>query len=292
MRRITVAIPLFLALSWTWLLPAEEAKTAKNTGSFEVEAIKDLAYYDAADADPVKHKLDLYLPKGKKDFPVIFFVHGGGWMSGDKKYLFDVYGKVGQNFARHGIGTVVTNYRLTPQVQHPAHIQDVAKAFAWTRKNIAKHGGRPDQIFIAGHSAGGHLVALLATDPQYLEAEKCSFKDIKGAMPLSGVYNLPPGKLFENVFTSDSKTREQAMPLTHVKGQHPPFLIIHAESDFPFCDRMSKEFCDKLTRCKCEACVAEIKKRDHLSIIARAANDDDPAVQLMLDFVSKHTATK
>jgi acetyl esterase/lipase len=186
----------------------------------------------------------------------------------------------------------VTNYRLTPKVQHPGHIQDVAKAFAWTRKHIAKHGGRPDQIFVSGHSAGGHLVALLATDPQYLEAEKCSLKDIKGAIPLSGVYNLPPGRLFDNVFTAATEKRTQAMPLTHVKGSHPPFLIIYAESDFPFCDRMSKEFCESLTKCKCEACVEEIKKRDHLSIIAHVANADDPAVKLMTDFLKKHTAAR
>lgn len=289
MHRLTVVIPVFLVLSWSWFLPAEETKASKHAANFEVEAVKDIAYYDGPDADPVKHKLDLYLPKGKKEYPVLFFVHGGGWTSGDKKYLFDVYGKIGQNFARHGIGTVVTNYRLTPKVQHPGHIQDVAKAFAWTKSNIARRGGRADQIFVCGHSAGGHLVALLATDPKYLEAEKCSLKDIRGAIPMSGVYNLPPGKLFDNVFTADSDKRSDAMPLSHVKGQHPPFLIIYGDSDYPFCDRASRDFCDQLKKCKCDACVEEIKQRNHFTLIGKVADNDDPATELILDFVSKHT---
>jgi len=282
-------VPLVLALASPAASGFEE--TAVRT-SYEVEVLKDISYYEGPDADPVKHKLDLYLPKGKQAFPVLLFVHGGAWMSGDKNYFFDVYGKVGKNFARQGIGTVVTNYRLTPKVQHPGHIQDVARAFAWTKRNISRHGGDPSQLFVCGHSAGGHLAALLATDPRYLEAVQCSLKDIRGAIPLSGVYNLPPGKLFDNVFTADAETRKQAMPLTHVKGGHPPFLILYAESDFPLCDRMSEEFCTALKKCSCEARVERIKERDHLSIIAHVGNAGDPAVDLMVKFIHGKSSAK
>src|SRR5205823_5671892 len=101
----------------------------------------------------------------------VFFVHGGAWRNGDKSGILGVYSALGRFLVRHGLGAVIINYRLSPAVRHPAHVQDVAKAFAWTHKNIARYGGRPDQIFLCGHSAGGHLVALLATDPTYLKAE-------------------------------------------------------------------------------------------------------------------------
>ena len=74
-------------------------------------------------------KLDLYLPKGHKDFPVLIFVHGGTWKSGSK----DLYGGLGKLYARNGIGTVIINYRLSPKVKHPAHI---------ALDHIAKHIGR------------------------------------------------------------------------------------------------------------------------------------------------------
>src|SRR5437762_3125531 len=86
--------------------------------TFEVEVVADLDYYAGADADKIKHKLDLFLPKGHKDFPVLFFVHGGAWRHGDKSFL-GFYSSLGKFYARHGIGTVVTNYRLSPKVMHP-----------------------------------------------------------------------------------------------------------------------------------------------------------------------------
>src|SRR5206468_3096567 len=114
-----------------------------------------------------KHRLDLYLPEGKSDAPVLFFVHGGGWTVGDKN-LFGIAARLGKTLARRGIGLVSINYRLSPKVKHPEHIRDVARAFAWTHQNIGTYGGCKEEIFLCGHSAGGHLVALLSTDTQYL----------------------------------------------------------------------------------------------------------------------------
>src|SRR5438132_7046995 len=160
--RTASCLVLVLLIGPAWC--AEDIKPIKSGGHFEVEVVKDLAYDTSKDADSNKHKLDLYLPKGQKDFPVLFFIHGGAWTSGDRR----LYGALGHTFAKNGIGTVIISYRLTPQVQHPGHIEDVARAFAWTHQNIAKHGGRADQIFVSGHSAGGHLAALLVTNEKYL----------------------------------------------------------------------------------------------------------------------------
>src|SRR5262245_46315612 len=87
--------------------PTEAAP--KSDGFYEVEVTKDQAYRDDKEAHPVKHKLDLYLPKGVKDYPVMMFVHGGAWASGRK----ELYGTLGALFARNGIGTAVINYRLS-----------------------------------------------------------------------------------------------------------------------------------------------------------------------------------
>ena len=166
-------LPLLVVLVTAPARGDEPEKSTADEKRFEVDTVKDVAYNDAPDADADKQTLDLYLPKGQKDFPVLFFVHGGTWKSGDRKQ----YPRLGEAFASRGLGTVVINYRLSPKVQHPAHIQDVAKAFAWTCANIGKYGGDADQIFCMGHSAGGHLVSLLATDESYLKAEKRSFAE-------------------------------------------------------------------------------------------------------------------
>src|SRR5262245_25453910 len=142
-----------VAISVLWLLasagPAfaegKPAGAATTATAFEVEKIGDVPYYEGAGADKVKNKLDLYLPKGKNEFPVLFFVHGGAWSYGDKNSIFGLYQRFATFWARQGVGTVVTNYRLSPGVKHPEHIKDVARAFAWTARNIGKYHGRTDQ---------------------------------------------------------------------------------------------------------------------------------------------------
>jgi acetyl esterase/lipase len=111
-------------------------------------------------------------------------------MIGDNRYC-GLYSSVGEFLASQGIVAVLPDYRLAPGSKHPDHVQDVARAFAWTRDHIADYGGRPDQIVLFGHSAGGHLVSLLTTDEQYLRAEGQRAADIKGVVAVSGVYRIP-----------------------------------------------------------------------------------------------------
>jgi acetyl esterase/lipase len=288
MRRVTGLLALLLGLALCSAACADDSPqpAVRTGGNFEVEVVKDLAYYEGADADPVKHKLDLYLPKDQKDFPVLFFIHGGGWKSGDKS----LYGALGRLFAKNGLGTVVISYRLSPKVQHPAHIQDVAKAFAWVHENIGKYGGKADEIFVSGHSAGGHLAALLATNESYLKAEKLSLTNIKGVIALSGVYTIVPN-LFK-AFPDDEQEAKNASPLEQVKEGDPPFLILYADKDFLTCDRMSEKLCTALKGCKCEATLLEIKERTHMTIILRMAGEGDPTTQAILDFVARHSGLK
>src|SRR5438552_3649939 len=116
-------------------------------GACEVERILGVSYCDGARSDKLRHKLDLFLPKGKKDYPVVVLVHGGAWIVGDNRCC-GLYSSVGEYLASQGIGVVMPNYRLSPHVKHPEHIQDVARAFAWTKQNIAEHGGRTDQLIL------------------------------------------------------------------------------------------------------------------------------------------------
>jgi acetyl esterase/lipase len=258
-------------------------------GPFEVKTVKDVTYCEGKDEDKAKHKLDLYLPKDQKDFPVLFFVHGGAWVFGDRW----MYGTVGKTFAKNGVGFVAISYRLSPGVQHPAHAEDVAAAFAWTHKNIAGHGGRADRIFVCGHSAGGHLCSLLTLDERYLKAHKLSAKDIRGAAPLSGVYTISEtGQMFEKVFGTDAEVRKQASPLTHVGGKHPPFLIGYAEKDYPSLDVGAERLGKKLKECGCEMELVRVKDRDHVTLMSSMAKDTDPMTQAVLRFIAKHSELK
>jgi acetyl esterase/lipase len=279
MRKLVAALFGLLALCSASPLRAD------GPSGDPVRVVRGLRYYEGLDADPRSHQLDLYLPKGRTDFPVLFFLHGGGWTVGDKDH-FGIYTKLGRCLARNGIGMVSANYRLSPSVRHPGHIKDVARAFAWTQKNIAGYGGRPDELFVGGHSAGGHLAALLATDKRYLDEVGLSQRDIRGAIPLSGLFDVPPDALLNAVFGNGQEARKAASPTTYVSAAAPPFLIIYAEHDLRACDRGGAEaFCRALREKGRLATTLEVKRRNHISVLWKATDPEDPVAQAMVRFI-------
>src|ERR1043165_7914575 len=118
-----VVLALFLST------PLHDVVLADAPGGAGVDVRTNLTYYSGEGADKYRHRLDLYLPKGKRDVPMMMFVHGGGFTVGIK----DQYAFVGQVLAANGIATAVISYRLSPKTSYPGHVQDVARAFAWLR---------------------------------------------------------------------------------------------------------------------------------------------------------------
>ncbi len=244
----------------------------------------DIAYRTGKGADPLHHRLDVYVPVGKKDFPVVLFVHGGSWRSGNK----NLYAVLGRSLAADGLGCVICNYRLTPKALHPAHIEDVAKAFAWTSANIGKYGGRKDQLFLCGHSAGGQLVSLLATDPQYLKAEGLTPSAICAVCSISGVYRIDPtDTVFAAPFGKDPEVCKAASPITHAAGKHPPFMIAYAENELQQLDEMAVDMIAALKSGGTSVEVMTCKHRNHISIITRFASHTDPLNKAFRTFVQK-----
>jgi acetyl esterase/lipase len=274
------AVVLTLLLG-SQLLADEAPKT------YEVMALKDINY-NGEGADPVYHKLDLYVPKDCKDFPVLFFIHGGAWTVGSKNDL-GIYENMGKAFAKQGIGMVSINYRLSPKVKHPAHIEDTAAAFAWVVSNIGKYGGSKEKIFPCGHSAGGHLCALLATDESYLKKHNLDSKAVRGVIPISGVYAIAPGSM-KNVWGTDPEVVKQAGALEHVRAGLPPFLIIFADKDLPGCGKApSERFATALKQKNVSAETMEVPNSDHISLMFQYSKTDDPVFNAIRDFIRKHS---
>lgn len=199
---------------------------------------RDIPYAQADGVDPNLLSLDVYAPKTEGLHSVLVMIHGGGWRIGDKSNRAVGIDK-GRFFTGEGYVYVSINYRLSPAVVHPVHVQDVAKALAYVRSNVATYGGDPERIFVMGHSAGAHLAALVATDHRYLEAEGAPPSLVKGVILLDGAgYDIPvqyataPRWLrdtYAQAFGTDPEAQRDASPVTHVvTGKaYPPFLIFH-----------------------------------------------------------------
>src|SRR2546425_13352557 len=132
MRLVAATLALF-----TFAMPLS-APAADATG---VRVIRDIAYVPNASYADNKDKLDLYVPEGRTNVPVIVSYYGGALMSGDKSQQ----GFIGQRFAAAGFATAGVNYPLSPAVLHPADIHDAAASLGWVQRDNAKYGGHPDE---------------------------------------------------------------------------------------------------------------------------------------------------
>jgi len=254
-----------------------------------VRTYRDLRYYSGQNAHATKHLLDLYLPRQQNGYPLLVFVHGGAWTRGDKGAYAGAYEYLGAAVAGQEVGVAVINYRLSPEVMHPEHARDVARAVAWLYRNSSKYGWSPGRIYLVGHSAGAHLAALVAVEPSYLQALGLTPEIIKGVVAISGVYDLTLGgvtakMLYEPIFGSDPRTLEQASPALQLTRKSPPFLVLYAQNDLPSLNVQAKRFQRALQQAGIQVKTAMIPGRDHVSIISGLAREGDPVRKMVLEF--------
>jgi triacylglycerol lipase len=135
-----------------------------------------------------RHRLDLFTTDLRRDAPVLVFVHGGGFVMGDKRTQgLPFYDNVGDFAVRSGFVGVTMTYRLAPAYPWPAGSEDVAAAVAWLRTHVAAYGGDPKRIFLIGQSAGAvHVAGYVAHSRFHAEVGP----SIAGAMMISGVYDI------------------------------------------------------------------------------------------------------
>ena len=173
--------------------------------------------------------LDVWRPSGKATVkrPVLIFWYGGGWAKGDRR----AYAFAARAFARSGFVVVMPDYRKVPGIRFPVFVQDGAEAVKWTRDHVAEFGGDPDRIAVAGHSAGAHIVAMLALDTRWLKAEGVDPKIIKAAVGLSGPYDFYPFTSSRAIEAMKSADPAATQPINFARADAPPMLLITSTGD-------------------------------------------------------------
>lgn len=186
-----------------------------------------LAANVAYDADPAQ-VMDVYRPRRAGRAPILIHVHGGSWNSGSK----DENTYVGLAFAARGFVTVLPNYRMLPVHQYPAFVEDIALAIRAVRARAHEWGGDPDQIYLSGHSAGGHTVAMLALEAQWLAGVGLSRADVRGVVTLAGAFEVFPFKTAATrAAFGQLPNPERAVPRIVAEPGGPPLYILHGTSD-------------------------------------------------------------
>ena len=246
--------------------------------------------------------LDIYVPPNAKDLPVVFWIHGGGWQTGDKS---DVKLKP-QWFMDHGFVFVSTNYRLWPNVDMGTLIRDVAKSFGWVHKHITEYGGNPNRVLVGGHSAGAQLAAILCTDDRYLKAEGVSFDVLLGCVPVDGdtydipaiietaetrlrVHGFPPPKQGHRIKFGDTPQKHKDFSaVTHIaRGKGiPPFLILYV-NDHPDTSIQARRLDAVLKEAAVPSTLFGAKETNHVRLNDNLGVADDPVTKTLAEFVGR-----
>lgn len=268
-----------------------KAVTPSVHPSTGVRWYRDLVYCDGAELDPARHVLDLYLPSEKnwmEGRPLLIWLHGGGWVMGSKDDMLGAYGRYCRRLAERGIAAANVSYRLSPQVTHPEHVEDVARAVAWLVERAGRFGFDAQHIFISGHSAGGHLAALVATDDRYLRTAGLSGDEIIGVLPSSGVFDLRDlfdgpvryGRAFHRA------SAPAASPLLHIDGHEPPFLLF-TESFGAFLRGQTAAMAQRLADAGVGTRVVELEDTNHITMLFDLLRDDGVHVTYTTAFVER-----
>jgi acetyl esterase/lipase len=241
--------------------------------------------------------LDVYAPADGKNHPVVIWIHGGGWHSGDKK---DVSSKP-QAFVDRGFVFVSINYRLWPSVTIQQIAADVAKAIRWTHDHARDYGGDPKTLLIMGHSAGAQLAALVCTDERYLKAEELSFAIIKSCVPVDGdTYDLPMRiatvhksgnqKLAERDKQrfGDEKQQKELSSVTYIAKDKriPPFLILHV-ADHPDTKGQSQRLFQALQQAGIPTQIHPAEGKNHTTLNNDLGEPGDGPTQALFTFLNK-----
>ncbi len=197
--------------------------------------------------DHPQQKLVVWGPESRDPqdppIPVLVFVHGGSWRSGDPVD----YGFIGRAFVPEGFLVVLGGYRLGEDGIYPAMIEDTASVIRWVREEAGELGGDPDRIVIAGHSAGAYNVAMVGLEEQWLESREVPGDAIAGVVGLSGPYDFLP---FSRGSTQDAfghvDDPSTTQPISHVRADAPPMLLIHGERDTLVKPRNTRALAERL----------------------------------------------
>jgi acetyl esterase/lipase len=245
--------------------------------------------------------LDVYSPSHAKNLPVVFWIHGGGWQTGDKT---SVQIKP-QAFMDKGFVFVSTNYRLLPQVDMGTIVRDIALSIHWVHDHIAEYGGDPQRLFIMGHSAGAQLAALVCTDDRYLKSEELSLAIIKGCVPVDGdtydvpaiietaetrrrVHGQPQAKFgHREKFGNDPAMHRDLSAVTHVARNKgiPPFLIMHV-ADHPDNSAQAQRFANVLKDAGVTVRVYGAQESNHNKINAEIGVPDNAGTKAVFEFLA------
>ena len=215
--------------------------------------------------------------------PLILFFYGGTWRYGQRAW----YRFVGESLADQGFVVMIPDYRTAPDVTWPAFVEDAARAAAFAKASAAHYGANPSALFLMGHSAGGHIAAMLATDARWLGAVGLKPHDFRALIGLAGPYDFLPiwNPRMKEVFPDDGQL-EETQPIHYVDGDEPPMLLLRGEQDIVVLPRHNEEMAALLSAVGVPVETRTYPQVGHSQIVTALARDRSDLAPTLNDVVA------
>lgn len=234
--------------------------------------------------------LNVFVPKKKADSEnkVMIFVHGGNWHTGNK----GMYSFIGRNFAKKGIVTVLPSYTLSPDADYDTMTSQIAASIQWVKEHIGEYDGDSNAIFLSGHSAGGHLIALATLNQKY-GIEKNTISgivsiDAAGLDLLNFLSKVPADDKndYDVTWTKDRETWKKASPINYLSVSSPPFMVYLGKKTYPSIKSSNMLFLKELNKFQPDAKPTMINKK-HVGMITQYLFSSSPRYDEVLEFMNK-----
>lgn len=240
--------------------------------SCSIKKYADVYYGSKLQSVTTHSTLSIFTDRNETDIakPVLIFVYGGNWNSGRK----ELYNYVGRNFSKHDMVVVMPDYVKSPKVSYKEMATQIATSIQWVKDNIADYGGNPDRIFLTGHSAGGHLVALATLNPEFGVDQK----DIKGIIlnDAAGLdmetylKNNPPTTSddYLTTWTNNPAEWKNASPINFLNANTPKIKMYTGRKTYKSIISSNDRFLKELQKYQPEASIQWLDKR-HIPMVAQ-----------------------
>lgn len=250
--------------------------------------------YNSSNTDRAQQELNVFAPSKKNKLkPIFIFVHGGNWNSGNKR----LYSYFGSRMARKGIVTVIPDYPKSPQAGYNEMAEDIAAAVKWTKENISAYGGDSNRIFISGHSAGGHLAALVSIKEDYLKKAGIP-NPIKGLILIDAAgldmygylkeENFAEGDTYLNTFSNNPNTWKAASPIYFLHNGMLPMLIYRGGKTYPSISGSNEKFTDSLKHYDVKFSYHILPGKKHVPMITQFFNPYNKRYREIVSFMMEN----
>ena len=250
--------------------------------------------YNSTDTGYPTQELNIFAPSKKNKLkPVFIFLYGGSWNSGNKK----LYSYFGSRMARKDIVTVIPDYPKSPKAGYNEMAEDIAAAVKWVKENITAYGGDSNRIFISGHSAGGHLAALVSIKEDYFQKQGIP-NPIKGLILIDAAgldmygylkaENFAEGNTYLNTFSDNAATWKDASPIYFLHNSMPPMLIYQGGKTYPSISSGNQKFTDSLKKYDVKFSYHILPGKKHVPMIAQFFNPYNKSYKEIVSFMKEN----